>query len=429
MACGRSGIDPGDGLGIPPFGRGTDGSLVLTSSDLVVNDCWPLMQSGSASVLLRGAPPEVGRILFLHQTQDAGAEPGNTMTLDATNPPKDAGRWQLGVIGVVDTASRFPLVNVTVSSPLVTRFSTSTSGKRAQACLVREYENVTIGTAGGILALPWDAERGGVVALLIDGTLENRGRITASSRGFRGGETRGDNDDFDVEAFDTNGGEGGGKGEGLDSRSHSRSGRGNYWTGAGGGNAHNAGGGGGGGWGAGGIGGTEPDNLPPQNLNNGGFGGAGAAVDGRLMFGGGGGAGHENDGDATSGQNGGGIVMIFAARLVGSGSIGASSAAADASPRDGAGGGGGGGSIWLRSSGTTYHGQVAARGGRGGNTTFDGVCHGNGGGGGGGLVILDGVDAPQASVTAGTNGICTTGTSAGKTNGALPGQSGLVIQR
>lgn len=189
-------------------------------------------------------------------------------------------------------------------------------------------------------------------------------------------------------------------------------------------NDKNAGGGGGGNYGPGGIGG-RPWSRPL--LDTGGRGGAGYAgtlAFNRIFMGGGGGAGGTNDatsdaavytnqgiscglglGRCSSGAAGGGLVVIRAARVVGTGVIDARGAHGYNVANDSGGGGGAGGSVVVE---TVFGGNatIDVTGGDGGNAWagqagWAGDRHGPGGAGGGGFVAY----APNTmAVTALVNG-------------------------
>lgn len=141
---------------------------------------------------------------------------------------------------------------------------------------------------------------------------------------------------------------------------------------------------------------------------------------GKLFLGGGGGAGHGNEGKAGAGGNGGGMVFIQCyGNLSGSGTIladGANGAATttSCSTNEGAGGGGGGGTIILNVGGTTNltaGTALSAKGGNGGNVSFNcafsnNTAYGPGAGGGGGYIASNNA-LPSFTVSGGANGIHT----------------------
>lgn len=162
---------------------------------------------------------------------------------------------------------------------------------------------------------------------------------------------------------------------------------------------------------------------------------------GRLYVGGGGGAGDGNDNKAGAGGNGGGMVYIVCyGNLSGAGTIVAdgadgSSSTPGCSTNDGGGGGGGGGTIVLNVNGTinlTAATPLSAKGGNGGNVSFNCALtnsdgYGPGGGGGGGHITVSGA-VPANNIAGGNNGIQTGNTSNISANfppnGATRGGSG-----
>lgn len=165
---------------------------------------------------------------------------------------------------------------------------------------------------------------------------------------------------------------------------------------------------------------------------------------GRIFIGGGGGAGNGGGGatnQAGEGGNGGGLVYIVCyGDLTGSGTIladGANGANSipGCSSNDAGGGGGGGGTIILNVNGTTNltaATALSARGGNGGNVSFNcglsnSTAYGPGASGGGGYIGVSGA-LPGNSVAGGNNGLVTGNNSNIATqfppNGATRGGSG-----
>ena len=263
---------------------------------------------------------------------------------------------------------------------------------------------------------PWDSittKTGGVLALIVGGTLTLDADINVNGKGLIGGfPFVGDaiclNTNlplYNKYAYPDNYTNSGYKGESHISRAYLSSGNipaiypdfakgmGANFTGGGGGNGRFSGGGGGASIGAGGKGGRENGLCGPPG--DGGLGGRqvlNTAVDGNLLLGGGGGASTSaSGGTATAGGIGGGIVIIVCDNLKINGidSILANGTSAAASSGNaGAGGGGGGGTIALFQQSFTLQTagselQISANGGNGGNSTNN---NGEGGGGGGGLI-------------------------------------------
>lgn len=178
--------------------------------------------------------------------------------------------------------------------------------------------------------------------------------------------------------------------------------------------------------------------------NTGGFGGRPLNYStGRLFIGGGGGAGDGNENQAGAGGNGGGMVYVVCyGNLNGSGTIVADganglSSTPGCSTNDAGGGGGGGGTIILNVNGTTNltaSPALSARGGNGGNVTFNCVAfnddgYGPGGSGSGGYIATSGI-MPSNNIAAGSNGIVTGNNSniaaQFPMNGATNGASGTT---
>ncbi len=253
---------------------------------------------------------------------------------------------------------------------------------------------------------PWDSTKGygGILALIINDTLNLRSSVDVSGLGFKGGDTTVYMGGCESVPWENNfygtTDSAGLKGEGFCwSNFGFTRGNGAKGNAGGGGDGKYSGGGGGAGSGYGGNGGQEsvsctdpnPDGsggglgLPPpyqffkNDTNN--------SQDLRIFMGGGGGAGNGPLNSAgTQGGNGGGIVFIITHFLKTNGNYiesNGQSVTATTKNSAGAGGGGGGGSVVIVADSVIGELNVQVQGGNGGNTS---VCSGQGGGGGGGFI-------------------------------------------
>lgn len=407
------------------FGRGTDGDMTLNDGETrVVNRCYHVdrtLQSGEL-VATTTQKIDLGKRVLLWQVQAEFAVSGNAESL-TKNQAGNVGSWQLLTLSQVRISGSETLLSF--REPLkIGPKGTDASGQVTQVCTVTEYRNLTIAKGANLVAENWNGATGGIVALMVSETLDLEGEINATGAGFRGGSLREDNRIENVDDLDTDvAGAGGGKGEGLDSRSWLLSGRGNYANAGGGGNAHNAGGGGGASGGAGGLGGTQERRSGVRPTTQG-LGGAALHQNftSRLSFGGGGGAGQQNQSQAGAGGAGGGIILIFAKEISGSGEILANGLDGQIGDDDGAGGGGGGGQIILESAKQSFTGTISAIGGDGGNVIRS---TGPGGGGGGGRILIKG-DNPLGNMDAASGKAGTSDEAGGDRRGATDGAPGIV---
>ncbi len=290
-----------------------------------------------------------------------------------------------------------------------------------------------------LYAQPWNGVTGGVLALSVSGSLTLNAPLCADGAGFRGGKAflPGDNNcswllSQTAYVYGPGNWRGSYKGEGLARTDPDKVlGRGPQANGGGGGNDHNSGGGGGANGSAGGDGGAneEPSSFGCDGYFPG-LGGIALSADSMRVFqGGGGGAGHANNNLGSAGGNGGGIIFLFADSLLGPDPVLSANGFPGATANgDGGGGGGGGGTVWASIRYAVPGVQVSANGGSGGHTYNNNQdrCFGPGGGGSGGRILtnLTGIPIPAAglpgTVQASVNGC------AGSTNGAEPGQPGLL---
>lgn len=428
---------------VPPpaddtFGDGKDGDLTLNGSQ-TVNNCYELLDVSANGVLVSDwddAEP-VGRMILLHQAQEPMSQnPGDQ---DPITDPADingAGTWELVRVmkaNPADGNGNRPLETDPPPTYAFGKNDPANDGRSAQACTVPEYENLTIPDDATLSAGDFTIDYiSGIAFVLVRDTLTIEGDVDADEAGFWGFDAEGSDTSSDVTDMNTNIGEGGRKGEGLDAASGFLAGRGNYVNGGGGGNAYEAGGGGGGNGGAGGIGGRQAD-FQGNEPNTRGLPGVAIALDPaqRLVFGGGGGSGQQNDNDGGRGGDGGGIIVLRALRLRGSGDIHANGEdggeGGDSNGNgDGAGGGGAGGTIYIETRDSQFDGAIEALGGDGGDVRTDSnFVYGPGGGGGGGTIALDGVDPALADASAGTRGVNADNGNAG--HGSADGQDGQII--
>lgn len=231
-----------------------------------------------------------GQLVFLHQTQGAGA-----------------GAWEMAQVLSIRGAQ------LTLTRPLTNTYS-SLGANRAQAVVMPQYTTVTI--AGGTLTAPaWDGATGGILAFVAAGAVSVlggcRGRDQRVGNGARGharvssldraGEQGEGAAGFGVQSTaDNSNGGGGGGGTGCDC----------CWAGAGGGGGHAAVGGGGSNGGVvcqpGGAGGAAVGSAAQTTMF---FGGAGAN------------GGADEDGYGSPGANGGGIVYVAALSITVTGAV------------------------------------------------------------------------------------------------------------
>lgn len=390
---------------------------------------------------------EDGEYVIVMQMQDNVL--GNTTNSSAfgnsTATLLSAGLYEVAIIQSHTESSSLP-TTITLATALANTYHTGANSR------VQVISYPSLGApnytspALGITALPWDGNRGGVVAFLVNGTLTLGGNISADGVGFRGGSKNTPNgySNCDGTTYTTTTAQRyAGKGESiyLNTTAGYTGARGKMLNGGGGGNDVNAGGGGGGNYSSGGDGGSgwvpAGSGCSPGVGGLGGISLAGFISGNRLFMGGGGGGGHENDGVGTVGGNGGGIILIRATTLATGGactrSITANGAAAGNAVNDGSGGAGAGGTILLQVTTYSITGTcpltLSASGGNGGSSVTSGA-HGGGGGGGQGAVIFSGAQ-PTTNVTTQTNAgaggsSCIGCTTQNAANGTGPNNQGIL---
>lgn len=268
------------------------------------------------------------------------------------------------------------------------------AGGKVQLVRVPYYQSLS--TDKILTCLPWDGEKGGVLAFRVQNDLVMNKDIDVSGRGFRGGAAvYNANGICGVTDFVTtvvDGSRSGLKGETAYDNIIPWAGRNNQISGGGGGNGLNAGGGGGANGGFAGKGGFQSGICPPADI--GGLGGMASATNSltKIYPGGGGGAGQQNAATgAGGGGNGGGIVIISAGSLQTNSfkirSVGDTPEPVAVANPVGRGGGGAGGSVLLDCSNLLDNVGISVKGGDGGSNPGAALV-GPGGGGSGGIVAL-----------------------------------------
>lgn len=361
-------------------GDGRDGDRTIDAAIEDLNDYTVVTQNveaGATTFLAADAASLApGDIVLLWQTVRefvAPPMPGDTAPVNLAE--NQVGGYEFNIVEQISGDM------ITVSRPLVHSYTMP----GIQLLRVPQYENLNILQGASINVPAWNDTRGGIVAILVSGTLRNDGTIDVSGRGARGAE--GGN------------AEPAKRGESVLFGDWSqREERNNRANGGGGGAFHNAGGGGGGHARQGGEGGYDIDDL----AGRGGLGGAPLSYNPgtHAAFGGGGGSGHENDGAAGAGGAAGGIILIRAAELAGNGTYLARGLDGAEGVGDGSGGGGAGGAVIVAVTGGIACGSVDVSGGDG--AVGDSV-HGPGGGGSPG--VITGATNPGACPTIARYGV------------------------
>ncbi len=358
--------------------RGKDGAKVISSSNVIVNEYNFLSSNANAGATtisvgnssLNGngrfsgnlAP---GDLIFIIQMQGVTIQNGTTW-------------WNWGYIeaynncGYNEFAEVLTVPNSTTITLKCGLQNNYTASGKVQVVRVPRYSSLTVNANDTLTCDAWNGTSGGIVVVEVLGNtvINATGAISATGKGFRGGDVAANSATNSFGDYaSTNYVNGSNKGESVagwgpeyDVRD-GRFGRGAPANGGGGGNAHNCGGGGGAngpsdaGYGytgkgipdistaswanawnlegsgfanstssGGGRGGysfsankVDPLTVAPDNAawggtrrqNLGGFGGRTLEYSaGRVYLGGGGGGGHQNDGWGGAGGNGGGIVYI-----------------------------------------------------------------------------------------------------------------------
>lgn len=372
------------------------------------------------------------RVMII-QMKGAAINTSNTNSFGSVSSLNDAGNYELATVCAVRSDSVFLLQQL---------LRNYTVADKVQLIRIPRY--ISANVTGPLEAATWDSAtgKGGVLAIMVSGTLTLNAPVSASAKGFKGGSFYKDGGGCGTNAFQnyaynptpttylfySNVQLAAWKGESVSDQPITLDGgKGACANGGGGGNNHNNGGGGGSNIAAAGKGG--------DNLSTVGCAGQQAGIGGyalssnsgaKIFCGGGGGAGHANNTMTSAGGGyGGGIVFIQAQTLESNGfTISANGASGGNTLGDGASGGGGGGTIIVSVANYTDAVSIEAKGGNGGQVDdefISGRCYGEGGGGGGGIVYFSGLQPSGiVDVTGGAKGLKLNSTCASSTgmNGA-----------
>jgi len=361
-------------------------------------------------------------------------------SVDASNTSSFGNITAMGGAGTYEFLNVLSVSGNTISSATAPTHLYSTGFGFVQVVRVPKYCSPVV--AGPLTCAQWTSSTGtgGVIALEA-GTLTLNADITASAKGFNGGNftVAGafgcDNGSF-AGAFGINGGQ---KGESISTYLVGKNGfKGKQANGGGGSNSGNSGGGGGGNAGSGGFGGHQYSGCNGL-IDERGVGGLSLTpVTSSLFMGAGGGGGFEDNAMiASRGGNGGGIIYIRANVIISNNRVisangGSVTVIADA---EGAGGGGAGGTIFIECNNISGNLAVKTDGGTGGsnnNSIYYIDCHGTGGGGGGGVFAYSAASLPSGvvySAVGGAAGIVNNpqSTCYNTTNGAADGGVGIAL--
>lgn len=193
-------------------------------------------------------PLAAGDLVMIYQAQGA--------TIDATDTANYGNVTALNGAGLHEMVEVSSIAGntITIGSGCTGLKNGYSASGRTQVVRIPQFTTLTVSMTGTVTALPWDGQRGGIVALHVRDTLTLQGTIDVGGLGFRGGAT--DNSTAAIATdVTTNRGAtadlGGEKGESIAGYQASydaasgRYGRGAPANGGGGGNAVRAGGGGG----------------------------------------------------------------------------------------------------------------------------------------------------------------------------------------
>lgn len=417
-----------------------DSCNTIINTPVIINDYTPVIsidQCINNIQVLDASSFHVGDTVLIIQMQGADINVSNTNSFGNINGYNSTGNYEFNYVSNVNGNVISLLNNLTRNYDLP-------NGK-VQLVRVPYYEKLIVNNE--ISSLPWDGEKGGVIAFEVRDSLILHAQINASGSGFRGGlglntfinSTNCGQTAFIYPGNSTVAAE---KGEGIAILGNTYlKGRGAPANGGGGGQDHNSGGGGGGNGAAGGFGGFQWLDCS-GSVDNRGIGGKPLLYNNtsnKIFMGGGGGAGHCNNvGFNSSGGNGGGIIIIKAGKIISNNNQIVSNGANGAECvqngvfgycHEGMGGGGAGGTILLDINQFIDNVSISAHGGDGANMNGENIGSlGPGGGGGGGITWFKQNSIPPNVITTHQGGNRGVNTNIGNAiHGATRGNAGTNI--
>ena len=146
------------------FGNGSDGALTIsgnTTESPTDSSCSGT--SGTTSLSATNASFAANQIILIHQSRGTGA-----------------GAWELNVI------SSYVAGTITTTYALSNTY-TDSGASQAQVRVLNQYSSATINSGITYTTKAWDANVGGILAVLCNGTITVTGTISANAKGYLGG--------------------------------------------------------------------------------------------------------------------------------------------------------------------------------------------------------------------------------------------------
>lgn len=193
-------------------------------------------------------PLAAGDLIMIYQAQGAAIDATDSANYGAVTALNGAGLHEM--VEVSSIAGN----TITIGNGCAGLRNGYSVAGRTQVVRIPQFTALTVSMTGTVTALPWDGQRGGIVALHVRDTLTLQGTIDVNGLGFRGGATDNTTAAIATDVTTTRGATadlGGEKGESIAGYQAAydavsgRYGRGAPANGGGGGNAVRAGGGGG----------------------------------------------------------------------------------------------------------------------------------------------------------------------------------------
>ena len=169
-----------------------DGDFTVTAAAMVLNRYGRLGVAASrgakqltlsSAVDFAGLSVQPGDLLLVMQPQGAQLQTADSDQYGGVSALNSAGLFEFVAVAAVDGTTNRIMLDGTCGG---LRNSYDPLGA-AQVIRVPQYGSLTVNAGASVVALPWNGQVGGVVAVRAQSSLTVNGEIAATGQGFRGG--------------------------------------------------------------------------------------------------------------------------------------------------------------------------------------------------------------------------------------------------
>jgi hypothetical protein len=162
------------------LGNGRSGVGLISAPDTIVNRYGRLTASavaGAKEITVSNATDfVVGELVLLHHSTGLTPVPASGSQRTITLGSGSVGRFEYARVALVTEST------LKLTAALLNGYPANMT----QVVSVPEYTELQVAAGASLKAAPWDGSVGGILAVLVSGTLTNEGLVTADGAGFRG---------------------------------------------------------------------------------------------------------------------------------------------------------------------------------------------------------------------------------------------------